>query len=81
MNVPLGQLEAELLAPDITADMYEQSAAQWEEDRHWAQWLQGLMDPENLGRCSLRVFSSLSVLVWPNFLIVLLAVSLGKMHK
>eukprot|EP00066_Takifugu_rubripes_P014222 XP_011603488.1 PREDICTED: GON-4-like protein [Takifugu rubripes] len=48
VNIPLGQLEAELLAPDITADMYEQSAAQREEDRHWAEWLQSLMDPENL---------------------------------
>lgn len=50
VNIPLGQLEAELLAPDITADMYEQSAAQREEDRHWAEWLQSLMDPENLGK-------------------------------
>uniref|UniRef100_H3CKQ5 Uncharacterized protein n=1 Tax=Tetraodon nigroviridis TaxID=99883 RepID=H3CKQ5_TETNG len=49
VNIPLGQLEAALLAPDITADMYEQSAAQREEDRHWAQWLQGLLDPDNLG--------------------------------
>ncbi|CAF95037.1 unnamed protein product, partial [Tetraodon nigroviridis] len=48
VNIPLGQLEAALLAPDITADMYEQSAAQREEDRHWAQWLQGLLDPDNL---------------------------------
>ncbi|XP_068180839.1 GON-4-like protein [Antennarius striatus] len=47
VDVPLGQLEAELLAPDITADMYEQSTAQWEEDRHWTQWLQSLMAPDN----------------------------------
>ncbi|GAA6227765.1 GON-4-like protein [Lates japonicus] len=47
VNVPLGQLEAELLAPDITADMYDLSAAQREEDRHWTQWLQGLMAPDN----------------------------------
>ncbi|XP_027131099.1 GON-4-like protein [Larimichthys crocea] len=47
VNVPLGQLEAELLPPDITADMYEQSAARREEDRHWTKWLQGLMAPDN----------------------------------
>ncbi|XP_070767422.1 GON-4-like protein [Enoplosus armatus] len=47
VNIPLGQLEAELLAPDITADMYEQSATQREEDRHWTKWLQGLMAPDN----------------------------------
>lgn len=47
VNVPLGQLEAELLAPDITADMYDQSTTQQEEDRHWTLWLQGLMDPDN----------------------------------
>lgn len=52
VNVPLGQLEAELLAPDITADMYEQSAAQREEDRHWTKWLQGLMAPDNEGQGS-----------------------------
>ncbi|KAK5609357.1 hypothetical protein CRENBAI_010778 [Crenichthys baileyi] len=45
VNVPLDQLEAELLAPDITADMYDQSPAQLEEDRHWTKWLQGLMAP------------------------------------
>ncbi|XP_078143339.1 GON-4-like protein [Centroberyx gerrardi] len=43
VDVPLGQLEAELLAPDITADMYDESGALLEEDRHWSQWLQGLM--------------------------------------
>ncbi|XP_044063239.1 GON-4-like protein isoform X2 [Siniperca chuatsi] len=47
VNIPLGQLEAELLAPDITDDMYEQSAAQQEEDRHWTKWLQSLMAPDN----------------------------------
>nr|XP_046254588.1 GON-4-like protein [Scatophagus argus] len=47
VNVPLGQLEAELLPPDITADMYDQSAAQCEEDPHWTKWLQGLMAPDN----------------------------------
>ncbi|MFT7812496.1 GON-4-like protein isoform X2 [Arapaima gigas] len=46
-DVPLGQLEAELRAPDITPDMYECVSAP--EDREWAQWLQGLMasDVEN----------------------------------
>ncbi|KAG7475895.1 GON-4 [Solea senegalensis] len=47
VNVPLGQLEAELLAPDITADMYDVSTLQQEEDRHWSKWLQGLMAPDN----------------------------------
>uniref|UniRef100_A0A671UFW3 Gon-4 like b n=1 Tax=Sparus aurata TaxID=8175 RepID=A0A671UFW3_SPAAU len=46
VNVPMGQLEAELLAPDITADMYEQSASQRKGDRHWTTWLQGLMAPD-----------------------------------
>ncbi|XP_043074384.1 GON-4-like protein isoform X2 [Puntigrus tetrazona] len=46
-NVPLGRLEAELRAPDITPDMYEFGSAP--EDREWTQWLQGLMtsDMEN----------------------------------
>lgn len=52
INVPLGQLEAELLAPDITADMYEQSIAQRKEDRHWSRWLQGLMAPDDEGQGS-----------------------------
>ncbi|XP_016126406.1 GON-4-like protein [Sinocyclocheilus grahami] len=44
-NVPLGRLEAELRAPDITPDMYGSAP----EDREWTQWLQGLMssDMEN----------------------------------
>ncbi|KAM6910429.1 GON-4-like protein [Xenentodon cancila] len=46
VNVPLDQLEAELLAPDITADMYDQSHAHREEDRHWTKWLQSLMAPD-----------------------------------
>ncbi|XP_019220411.1 GON-4-like protein isoform X2 [Oreochromis niloticus] len=46
VDVPLGQLEAELLPPDITADMYDESSAQREEDRHWTKWLQGLMAPD-----------------------------------
>lgn len=49
VNIPLGQLEAELLAPDITADMYDQGTAQQKEDRHWTEWLQGLMAPDNEG--------------------------------
>ncbi|XP_054916964.1 GON-4-like protein isoform X3 [Poeciliopsis prolifica] len=44
VNVPLDRLEAELLPPDITADMYDQSPAQLE-DRHWTEWLQGLLAP------------------------------------
>lgn len=44
-DVPLGRLEAELHAPDITPDMYGSAP----EDREWTQWLQGLMtsDMEN----------------------------------
>ncbi|MEQ2271979.1 hypothetical protein XENORESO_012369 [Xenotaenia resolanae] len=52
VNVPLDQLEAELLAPDITADMYDQSPAQLEEDRQWTKWLQGLMAPGPEGQRS-----------------------------
>ncbi|KAJ8354689.1 hypothetical protein SKAU_G00222560 [Synaphobranchus kaupii] len=46
-DVPLGRLEAELRAPDITPDMYDYSSAL--EDREWTHWLQGLMtsDGEN----------------------------------
>ncbi|KAJ8290049.1 hypothetical protein GJAV_G00008150 [Gymnothorax javanicus] len=46
-DVPLGRLEAELRAPDITPDMYDCSSAL--EDREWTQWLQSLMtsDGEN----------------------------------
>ncbi|KAG7457904.1 hypothetical protein MATL_G00232200 [Megalops atlanticus] len=46
-DVPLGRLEAELRAPDITPDMYDYGSAP--EDREWTQWLQGLMtsDMEN----------------------------------
>ncbi|XP_076864515.1 GON-4-like protein isoform X2 [Brachyhypopomus gauderio] len=46
-DVPLGRLEAELRAPDITPDMYEPGSAL--EDREWSHWLQGLMssDMEN----------------------------------
>ncbi|XP_049585695.1 GON-4-like protein isoform X7 [Syngnathus scovelli] len=47
VNVPLEQLEAEFLPPDITADMYEQSPCCKEEDRYWARWLQGLMATDN----------------------------------
>lgn len=48
-DVPLGRLEAELRAPDITPDMYEFVSAP--EDREWTRWLQGLMnsDVENEG--------------------------------
>ncbi|XP_077052573.1 GON-4-like protein isoform X1 [Siphateles boraxobius] len=46
-DVPMGRLEAELRAPDITPDMYEFGSAP--EDREWTHWLQGLMtsDMEN----------------------------------
>ncbi|XP_058260739.1 GON-4-like protein isoform X2 [Hemibagrus wyckioides] len=43
-DVPLGRLEAELRAPDITPDMYEFGSAP--EDREWTQWLQGLMNSD-----------------------------------
>uniref|UniRef100_A0A3P9M089 Uncharacterized protein n=1 Tax=Oryzias latipes TaxID=8090 RepID=A0A3P9M089_ORYLA len=46
VNIPLDQLEAELLAPDITADMYDQSSAHRDEDCHWTNWLQSLMAPD-----------------------------------
>lgn len=51
-DVPLGQLEAELRAPDITPDMYDSGSAH--EDREWADWLRGLMDTEmdNEGVCA-----------------------------
>ncbi|XP_051577926.1 GON-4-like protein isoform X2 [Myxocyprinus asiaticus] len=40
-DIPLDQLEAELRAPDITPDMYDNVSTP--EDREWTQWLQGLM--------------------------------------
>ncbi|KAF5898085.1 GON-4-like protein, partial [Clarias magur] len=43
-DVPLGRLEAELRAPDITPDMYEFGSAP--EDREWTYWLQGLMNSD-----------------------------------
>lgn len=47
-DVPLGQLEAELRAPDITPDMYDPNTA---DDEEWKRWLGGLMndDVENEG--------------------------------
>ncbi|MEQ2180468.1 hypothetical protein GOODEAATRI_001519 [Goodea atripinnis] len=50
-NVPLGQLEAELRAPDITPDMYDSSSAP--EDRDWTDWLRGLLssDVDNEEEC------------------------------
>lgn len=50
-DVPLGQLEAELQAPDITPDMYDSSSTH--EDREWTDWLRGLMTSEmdNEGVC------------------------------
>lgn len=51
-DVPLGQLEAELRAPDITPDMYDSNSAH--EDREWTDWLRGLMNTEmdNEGMCA-----------------------------
>ncbi|KAJ0036139.1 hypothetical protein NQD34_004816 [Periophthalmus magnuspinnatus] len=46
VDVPINRLEAELLAPDITADMYASPSHQTQ-DPHWTQWLQGLLAPEN----------------------------------
>ncbi|KAG7225303.1 hypothetical protein INR49_007150 [Caranx melampygus] len=43
-DVPLGRLEAELRAPDITPDMYDSSSTH--EDREWTDWLRGLMTSE-----------------------------------
>uniref|UniRef100_A0A4W5QDI7 GON-4-like protein n=1 Tax=Hucho hucho TaxID=62062 RepID=A0A4W5QDI7_9TELE len=40
-DVPMGQLEAELCAPDITPDMYGCDSAP--EDPEWTHWLQGIM--------------------------------------
>ncbi|XP_061598030.1 GON-4-like protein isoform X2 [Cololabis saira] len=50
-DVPLGQLEAELQAPDITPDMYDSSSTH--EDREWTDWLRGLMntDVDNEEEC------------------------------
>ncbi|XP_051811671.1 LOW QUALITY PROTEIN: GON-4-like protein [Acanthochromis polyacanthus] len=50
-DIPLGQLEAELRAPDITPDMYDSSSAH--EDREWTDWLRGLMtsDVDNEEEC------------------------------
>ncbi|XP_045915181.1 GON-4-like protein isoform X1 [Micropterus dolomieu] len=43
-DIPLGRLEAELRAPDITPDMYDSSSTH--EDREWTDWLRGLMTSE-----------------------------------
>ncbi|XP_039623540.1 GON-4-like protein isoform X1 [Polypterus senegalus] len=42
-DVPLGLLEAELQAPDITPDMYDTGT---NEDKEWQCWLAGLMTTE-----------------------------------
>ncbi|KAM5293665.1 GON-4-like protein isoform 3-T7 [Glossophaga mutica] len=42
-DVPLGQLEAELQAPDITPDMYDPNTA---DDEDWKMWLGGLMNDD-----------------------------------
>ncbi|XP_051925873.1 GON-4-like protein isoform X2 [Hippocampus zosterae] len=50
-DVPLGRLEAELRAPDITPDMYDCGSAN--EDSNWTDWLRGLMtsDVDNDEEC------------------------------
>ncbi|XP_030597777.1 GON-4-like protein isoform X1 [Archocentrus centrarchus] len=50
-DVPLGRLEAELRAPDITPDMYDSGTTH--EDREWTDWLRGLMssDVDNEEEC------------------------------
>lgn len=59
-DVPLGRLEAELRAPDITPDMYDSGSTH--EDREWTDWLRGLMtsdvDNEGEGMCLIRISSS-----------------------
>ncbi|XP_055481667.1 GON-4-like protein isoform X4 [Psammomys obesus] len=42
-DVPLGQLEAELQAPDITPDMYDPNTA---DDEDWKVWLGGLINDD-----------------------------------
>ncbi|XP_076788833.1 GON-4-like protein isoform X4 [Arvicanthis niloticus] len=42
-DVPLGQLEAELQAPDITPDMYDPNTA---DDEDWKLWLGGLINDD-----------------------------------
>ncbi|XP_059269717.1 GON-4-like protein isoform X8 [Mustela nigripes] len=42
-DVPLGQLEAELRAPDITPDMYDPNTA---DDEDWKVWLGGLVNDD-----------------------------------
>ncbi|XP_066464996.1 GON-4-like protein isoform X4 [Eleutherodactylus coqui] len=42
-NVPIGKLEAELRAPDITPDMYEGNTA---DDDDWKNWLCSLMQDD-----------------------------------
>ncbi|XP_075419056.1 GON-4-like protein isoform X2 [Tenrec ecaudatus] len=42
-DVPLGQLEAKLQAPDITPDMYDPNTA---DDEDWKMWLGGLISDD-----------------------------------
>ncbi|KAM4690044.1 GON-4-like protein [Rhinophrynus dorsalis] len=42
-DVPIGQLEAKLQAPDITPDMYDPNTA---DDEDWKMWLQSLMQDD-----------------------------------
>lgn len=60
-DVPLGQLEAELRAPDITPDMYDPNTA---DDEDWKMWLGGLMNDDvgNEGKWfCLHLISTLSM--------------------
>ncbi|XP_072284497.1 GON-4-like protein isoform X2 [Pyxicephalus adspersus] len=43
-DVPIGQLEAELKAPDITPDMYDHNTA---DDEDWKMWLCSLMQDDD----------------------------------
>lgn len=54
VDIPLDQLEAELLPPDITEDMYEHR----DEDRNWTKWLKSLMTADNEGQRSSWVLKS-----------------------
>ena len=69
-DVPLGQLEAELRAPDITPDMYDPNTA---DDEDWKMWLGGLMNDDvgNEGNCfCLHLLSSLSMVSIVKFSLV-----------
>lgn len=73
-DVPLGQLEAELQAPDITPDMYDPNTV---DDEDWKVWLGGLMNDDvgNEGKWfCLHLLSTL-------FVISVVKFSLGRSLK